>query len=457
MSVTKEITRLEKSNIKLSLTVPKEDVLSQYQELLKDYTKNVQMPGFRKGKVPVEILERKFGEALKGDALGKIIEKAVAEVFDDENLPRDEKPLPYCQPQLQEDPKLEFGQDLSFSLVYDVMPPVNVNQWKGLEIEIPQSEVSEEDLARELEEVRERNAFVLDREEGAQAQMDDVVTVNYSELDENGEALPNGSREDFAFTLGKNQNVYMFDDDIVGMKKDETKEITKTYPEDTEEPKSPFAGKTIKLRVTLTSLKERKLPELDDEFAQDVDEKYQTLDDLRKSIRDRLEKNLNDHLRELKINGLLEKIMENTPVVLPESMIKIELDGRLRNLARRFGTDTDKVLEMLAQTGEGLDDIQGKWRPTAEKALHSRLIVETLMEMQHIEVDEGETKKEIERIAEESGMSVDDIMKRYSGDNALEYVTEDIRERKFFDLLLSENTVKSGPRVNYLDVMAKNG
>ena len=456
VSVTKEITRLEKSNVRLSLTVPREDVQSQYQDLIKDYAKNVQMPGFRKGKVPKDVLERKFGEALKGEALGKIIDKSIGEVFEDENMPRDEKPLPYSQPQLEDEPKLDFDQDLSFSLVYDVLPNVSIGQWKGLEVEVPQVEVGDEDITRELEEVRERNAFVIDREDGAEAQNGDVVTISYCELDEGGEVLPNSEREDFAFTLGSGQNIYFFDDDIVGMKKDETREFSKTYPED-EMRQAMFAGQTKRLKVTLTALKEKKLPDLDDELAQDVDEKFQNLDDLKKSIRERLDKNLERRVRDLSIARILEKIMENTPVVLPESMIRVELDGRLRNLARQFGFTIERLIEMLAQTGEGLDDIEGKWRPSAEKSLHSRLIIETIMEEQHVEPSDEDVEKEMENLAAESGDPVDEIKKRYESDNIIGYLREEIRERKTFDMLLAENTVKTGSKANYLDVMGNNG
>ena len=456
MSVTKEITRLEKSSVKLSLTVPRDEVRSQYQELINDFAKNVQIPGFRKGKAPKDILERKFGDALKDDALNKIIEKAIGEVFDDENLPKNEKPLPYSRPKIEEAPKLDLERDLTFSLVYDVLPEVTVGQWKGLEAEIPDVEVSEDDIARELKEVQERNAFVLDREEGAEAQKGDVVTVNHCEIGENGETLPNSERNDFAFTLGSGQNAYLFDDEITGMKKGETREFTKTYPED-ESGKTAFAGTSKKLKVTLTELKEKKIPELDDDLAQDVDEKYQTLDDLKNSIRERLENSLSRRIRELKINRLLEKIMENTPVTLPESMVNVELDGRLRSLARRFGTSTDKLMEMLANTEDGLDNIEANWRPSAEKALHSRLIVETLMDGQQIEVSDEEVEKEIQKMAENSGMSVEEVKKEYEEKDAEGYLRENIKEQKFFDLLLAENTVKTGPKTNYLDLMANNG
>ena len=456
MALTKEITRLEKSNVRMSVTVPKEDVVLQYQDVIRDYTRNAQIPGFRKGKVPKEVLERKFGEAFRAEALSKIIEKSIGEIFGDENMPKTERPLPYSQPKMDDEPKLSFDEDLHFALEYDVLPSVAIGQWKGLEVEIPDVAITDEDLARELEEVRERSAFVLDREDGAEARNGDVATINHSELGENGEDLPNSKREDFAFTLGKGQNAYMFDDDIIGMKKGDTKEIAKTYPEDGEN-KAMFAGQTKKFRITLTALKEKKLPDLDDDLAQDVDEKFKTLDDLKNSIKERLEKSLETQMKEVKINKLLEKIMENTPVVLPESMIQVELEGRLRNLARRFGTDTSNIMQMLSQSGDGLEDIQGKWRPSAERALHSRLIIETLMQEQHIEATDEELDKELEVIAEESGEAFDEIKKRYGEGSSLEYIKDNICEKKVFDLLIADNKVTTGTRMNYLDLMEKFG
>jgi trigger factor len=471
VAVTKEITRLEKSNVKLSLTVPQDEIRSQYQDLLRDYTKNAQIPGFRKGKVPREVLERKFGEALKGEALGRIIESAIAEVFKDENLPRNERPLPYAGPQLQDEPKLDFDRDLTFSVVYDVLPEVKVGQWKGLEIEVPDAKVTDEDLDRELADVRERNAIVLDRDDGAAAQKGDVVTVNYRELGENGEVLPHTERQDFVFTLGTGYNIYDFDDEITGMQKDETREFTKTFPGDFKE--ADLAGQTKKIQVTLTALKEKKLPDLDDDLAQDVDEKFNTLEDLKNDIRKRLEKNLEQRLRELRINSILEKIMENTPVILPESMIRVEMEGRLRNLARQFNVSTEQALQMLAriekaETNPDIDGLSGisdpgpspeylekEWRPGAEKALHSRLIVETLMEEQGFAVSDEELEKEMETMAAESRTDLEEFKKYYQQDNMKEYLMEDIKERKLFDTLLAENTLKPGKKETYMDLMAK--
>jgi trigger factor len=455
VTVSKELSRLEHSSVKLTLTIGKDDAQAQYNELLGNYSKNLQSPGFRKGKVPREVLIRKFGDALKSEALGTIIEKALGDVFDDEAMPREDKPLPYSTPELQGEPKLDLDADLSFSVVYDVLPKLTVDKYKGFEAEAPEVLVSDEDINRELELVRERNAIVLDRDDNVAAEKDNVVTVNYSEIGENGEVLPNSEREDFVFTLGSGYNIYKFDDEILGMKKGETKEIVKTYPEG--EADSSFAGQTKKIRVSLTALKEKKLPELDDDLAQDVDEKYQTLEDLKNSIRERLNRNLEHRLRDIKVNNLLEKIVAETPVDIPQSMIRIEIEGRWRNLARRFGSSPEEIKNTMSRTGKTVEEIEAEWRPDTVKALHSRFIVETLIEDLKLEASDEEVEDEIGTLAKEENAPFEDVKKYYEQENMKEYLKEEIKEHKLFDILLSENTIKIGKKENYLDLMGSNG
>ena len=449
MAVTKEITRLEKSNVKLSVTIPKEDVREQYDNMLKEYSKNMQIPGFRKGKVPQEVLERKFADALKNDAMGRILESALQDIFKAENLPRNERPLPYSTPELQGEPKFDLEQDLQFSVVYDVLPDVKINQWKSIKVDYPYAEVGDDDINRELEEIRERNAIVMDRDEEASAQNGDVVTIDYQIYGENGEAHTDMQRKDFVFTLGSGTNVYQFDDDLIGMKKGETKEFDKTFAGDQVEP--ALAGKTRKVRVTLTSLKEKKLPDLDDDLAQDVDEKFSTLGDLKNSIREKLNKNLDWRLREKKLNEALKKIMENTPVVIPESMIKAEVEGRWRRLARYYNTSAETLIQMMSGSEK-----ENEWRDAAEKALHSRIIIETLLEEQKIEVSDEDVEGEFQRIAAENGVDVDEVKKHYNEEAVLN-LKEDIREQKINDILLAENNFKLGKKENYLDFMSDNG
>jgi len=452
VAFNKEIKRLDKSNINLTITIPKEDVRSQYQDMLKDYSKNIQIPGFRKGKVPQDVLERKYADALRQEALGRIIEDALKDVFKDENLPRNEKPLPYCTPELQNEPKFDLEQDLQFSVVYDVLPEVKIGSWKGLNVEYPYAEVSDEDINRELDAIRERNAIVMDRDDNAEAKKGDVVTIDYMIFDETGQSSKDLQREDFVFTLGSNTNIYQFDDDIIGMKKGETKKFEKKFADDHAD--HYIAGKTVNIQITLTALKEKKIPDLDDDLAQDVDEKFKTLDDLKNDIRKKLERNLERKLREVKTSELLKKIMENTHVVIPESMIKAEIEGRFRQLAQYYNTSAQIMMQMMT-SGEGHEEREKRWRETAEKALHSRLIIETLIEEQNFDIKDEDIEKEIEVIASENNVEADEVRKHYD-DQAFMYLKEEIKERRVIDMMMAENTFKSEKKENYLEFMTDN-
>jgi len=449
--VSKEIARLEHSAVKLSLVVAKDDVRTQYDELIASYAKKVQIKGFRVGKVPKDVLERKFGDALKSETVGRVMEKAMEEALQDIA----EKPLPYSTPSVDAEPELAFDKDLSFSVVYDVFPTVLVGEWKGTEIEVPVSSVENEDIDRELEQIRDRNAVVLDKDDDAKAAKGDVATVDYVELDEAGAVVPGTERQGFAFTIGSEMNIFHFDDEVVGMKKGETKDFDKTYAEDFSD--KDLAGKTKKLRVTLSALKEKKLPDLDDELAQDVSEKYKTLSDLKKDITERLGKNLEARLRELKMNTFLEKVLEKTTIDLPESMIRIELDSRWRNLARRFNTDSEQLLRIVESNGDSYENLLAQWRPDVEKALKARLVVDNLGKELGVDVSDEELEKEYEVMASSMDTTAEEVKKHYEGQQMQDYLKEDIKERKLFDLLLAETKQKKGKKTKYLDLVGNNG
>ena len=168
-----------------------------------------------------------------------------------------------------------------------------------------------DDEKRELKRYQDQNAIVSEKK-GGKAAKENVVTVNYIELDENDNEIEDTKREDFTFTVGTGYNYYKFDDEIIGMKKDEEKVIEKEYAEDFEY--KELAGKKVKLKITVTSVKAKKLPELDDELAQDISEKYKTLDDLKKDIKERQEGMIENKLKAVKQEKILEKIIENSEV-----------------------------------------------------------------------------------------------------------------------------------------------
>ncbi|ULQ59724.1 trigger factor [Brucepastera parasyntrophica] len=452
MNLTKQITKLDKSRVKLDVTISKDDVESAYKELLQKYAKTIQIPGFRKGKVPINILEQKYGDALRGDAAGDIIDKALGEIFETAN--EFERPLPYAQPSLDEAPDFDPAKDLTFSLTYDVFPEVKLETLDGFKIEVPQVAIGDAEMKEELEAIRERNALVVDCGDNEKAKKDEIATVSYSELDDSGNVIPGTERQDFVFTIGTGYNIFKFDDDIIGMKKGETKDLTKSYPEDFED--KDLAGKTKKIRVTLTALKVKNLPELDDELAQDVSEKYKTLDDLKNDIKKRMEAALDNKLKEIKQNSLLEQIVEKNTFDLPESMVAAELESRWHMLAQRFGTDTEQLEKIITSSNQTKESMLEEWRPEAEKMLKSRVVVELLIKDRDITVTPEDVEEEYKKIAEGAEISVDEVKKHYSDPRKKEYLIDDIKEQRLYAQLLEKCTIAKGKKMAFADLF-KNG
>ncbi len=450
MIASKNIEKLEHSMVKLSVTVPCAESRKEYDALLREYSKSVRIDGFRSGHVPASVLERKFGDSLRLDAMGRILEKAVEEALKDAD-PK-EQPLGYSTPSLEGEPDFALDKDFSFAVKYDVFPAIEVGDWKGIEVAKPQCEIGPEDEARELEDIRERNAVVVEREAAAKAAKGDIATVNFHELDVDGQTVAGTEREDFTFEIGTGYNAYKIDDEIVGMKRDEEKTVEKSYPADFES--SELAGKTVKLVVKLTKIKEKKLPALDDELAQDVSEKYKTLADLKADIRAQLEKRLADKLKSLEEKAIVEGLLARSKVELPESMVAAELAMRLENLKRQMGIDTeDKLERILAYSGKTREALVEEWKPSAERAITTRLALERLAEDGKYECSEAELEAEFSRQAAESSLSVDEVKAEYEKRGSMDYLRDRIKEDKLMADLLAAAKLKKGDKVSFVDLL----
>ena len=455
MKVTKEISKLENSAVKLTATIAKEDVVSGYNKNISKYAKNVQLPGFRKGHVPVKVLEQKYGDSLKQEVLADLIDESLNQIFAEEES-KDIRPLPYTQPRFDGDKLPEFStdKDLTFSVVYDVFPSVEVKDFSKIEVKEPQVEIGEKELNEELKAIQERNAVVIDKKEGEPVEKDNIVTIDYKELDDSGTAIPGSEREGFVFTVGTGENIYKIDDEIVGMKKDETKEISKTY--DAKEENKDLAGKTKKISVTVKAIKLRNLPALDDELAQDVSEKYKTLDDLKKDISKGLESAKNRKIAELKSQSLLEQLVEKNPIVLPKSMIQAEMESRWRMMAQQFQTTPEQLEKMISASGQSKENMLTQWTGDAEKMLKSRLIVDALIREKNIAVTPEEVEAEFAKIADESGSTIEEVKEHYEDARAKEYIIDEIKENKLYDELYKQVKVSKGDKVKFADLFKNN-
>ena len=444
MKLNKEFTKLEKSAVKLTVTVEKSDVQETYKTILDKYVKNAQIPGFRKGHVPAAVLERKFSDALKQDALSEIIDKSLNEVFENE---KENRPLPYAQPVMEQFPELNLDSDLSYTVTFDVFPKIEVKDFSGITVKEPQVEITDKDIERELTAIQERNAVVMDKKDSETVAKDDIVTINYSELDENDKEIEGSKREGFVFTVGTGENIYKIDDEIIGMKKNETKQITKTYSKD--EKDADLAGKTKKISVTVTSLKIRNLPALDDELAQDVNEKFKTLEDLKNDIKRSLETAKNRKISELKNNSLLSQLVEKNPFDIPVSMLQAELDGRWRMMAQQFQTTPEQLEKMVTASGQTKKTMLEQWTGDSEKMLKSRIIVDSLIREKNISVTPEEIEEQYAKIAQEGGISVDEVKKHYSDPRTKEYLIDDTKENKLYDEIYKTIKVSKGDKVNF--------
>ena len=444
MKLNKEFTKLEKSAVKLTVTVEKSDVQETYKTILDKYVKNAQIPGFRKGHVPAAVLERKFSDALKQDALSEIIDKSLNEVFENE---KENRPLPYAQPVMEQFPELNLDSDLSYTVTFDVFPKIEVKDFSGITVKEPQVEITDKDIERELTAIQERNAVVMDKKDSETVAKDDIVTINYSELDENDKEIEGSKREGFVFTVGTGENIYKIDDEIIGMKKNETKQITKTYSKD--EKDTDLVGKTKKISVTVTSLKIRNLPALDDELAQDVNEKFKTLEDLKNDIKRSLETAKNRKISELKNNSLLSQLVEKNPFDIPVSMLQAELDGRWRMMAQQFQTTPEQLEKMVTASGQTKETMLEQWTGDSEKMLKSRIIVDSLIREKNISVTPEEIEEQYAKIAQEGGISVDEVKKHYSDPRTKEYLIDDTKENKLYDEIYKTVKVSKGDKVNF--------
>ena len=450
MIANKEVKAKENSAVELTVTIAKDYAKETYTKLLADYSKKMQIKGFRKGKAPAHVLEQKYGEGIREEAAMNIAEESLKIVFDE----IDEKPLPYSVPTLQEgSEKLNFDEDYKFTVVYDVYPTIKPGTYKDIEIEIPDAKVLKKDEDREIEKLREQNSVVIEKTDG-KVEKDDIVTINYVELDEDGKDIEGTSREDFVFTVGTGYNIYKLDDDIVGMKKDEEKILDKEFPEDFDN--SDLAGKKVKIKVTVTTIKVNELPDLDDELAQDISEKYETLKDLKADIRKNLKDSLEKKLKEIQKERLLDKIIETSGIPFPESMLKAEMDNSWQNFLIQSRMDEKQILQILEMQGKTKDLLLEEWRPNSIKSLKVQLLMAKLIEDEKIEASEKEVEEEIKIQAEGSGQKYEEFKELIERNHYISHIESDVKNRKLLDFLVKNNTITKGKKVDFLDLMDNN-
>ncbi len=443
METAHEIKELANSAVELILTVPKETVAEEYSKTTAKYAKTLQIKGFRKGKAPISVLEKKFGDALREETMYTMIENGIETILAE--IEDDYKPIQFSTPKLlaEEELKLNPEESFTYAVSYDIYPKFEIPGYSGFSIPVPDVEIGDDAVEEKLAALQEQNAVVLEKDIPAAEHL--IVTVDYAELDENDNPTEGKEREDFVFTVGSGYNPFKFDDEIVGMKAGETKIIEKTFADDYDI--EEYAGKTLRIKVTVKAVKERELPELDDEFAQDVSEEYETLDDLKQATRKKIEESVNAMLREEKIKGLYEKILENLEISIPESMIQSELENSWSKYASQSRMSEEQLNKILELQGKLKNDLLAEWRPETLRSLKIQLLLEKITRIEEVSVSDEETA--------EDEHFLDTIEDQRQKDYYQMMLHSDKLMQKTIDLLLEKNEFTKGDKTSYKEFIQR--
>ncbi len=439
MVTEKNFKELENSQASLTLTVDAASIEKAYNDKLSKYAKNIEMPGFRKGHVPTSVIERKFGSDIRVESTFDCLEENLKEAI--ETLDPKQKPLAYSTPELQDEEKLlpfKKNEAVTFTVKYDVAPQFELPQYTGLTIETVDAKVTDKDIDNEINTLREQNALVVSKD--GEAENGDIANIDYKAYNEDGTVDETTKREGFTFTIGTKYNFFKLDDDVIGMKKGDEKTIEKTFTEEDDIPS--YEGKTVKIDIKLNELKKRELPEVDDDFAQDVKEEYKTVADLRNGVKADLEKELEETLKRRKQEALMKALIEKTTISVPKSMIDVTLENDWSNFVRQSGLSEDKLLSFFRAQGQDKESFMEGWREPATLDIKKELILSKISEKEDFPVTDEEIEKE-------GGESLQKMEDEKAKESYKEYIKDNLKYSKTLPYLMENNTFKAEKTLSY--------
>ena len=426
--IVKNVEKKENNTAVFTVETDKAEFEAAVQSAYLKNKSQINIPGFRKGKAPRQVVEGMYGaEVFYQDALDELAPKAY-ELGVTENELRVVGAPSITNVEVTDD------RTASYTFSVDLYPVVTLGQYKGLEAVKPVVAISDEDVDKELESVRKRNArqvSVDDRE----ARMGDTAKIDFDGF-LNGERFDGGKAEGYFLELGSNSFVPGFEDQIVGMKVGEEKDINITFPEDYVE---NLAGKDVVFKVKLHDLTMAELPELDDDFA--GDNGFDTLADYRANIREELEKKASEKAESEFRSEVMRQAAENLTVTIPESMIADKTEEILRNYAANFGMNSrDMSLDQLKQM-MGVDDamINNTIRPAAEFQARNDLLLEAVIKAENIETTEEENREYLNKVAESIGAKAEEVEKHFG----MDYIAEEQKKEKASTLIIESAVAKA--------------
>nr|UAL13793.1 trigger factor [Bacillus paralicheniformis] len=392
-------------------------------DAFKKVVKQVSIPGFRKGKVPRGLFEQRFGvEALYQDALDILLPVEYPKAVEEAGIE------PVDRPEIDVE-KIEKGENLIFTAKVTVKPEVKLGEYKGLGIEKDDTAVTDEDVQNELKSLQERQAELVVKEDGKVEEGDTVVLDFEGFVD--GEAFEGGKAENYSLEVGSGSFIPGFEDQLVGLEAGAEKDVEVTFPE--EYHAEELAGKPAIFKVKIHEIKAKELPELNDEFAKDLDEEVETLAELTEKTKKRLEEAKENEADAKLREELVVKAAENAEADIPQAMIDTELDRMMKEFEQRLQMQGMNLELYFQFSGQDENALKEQMKEDAEKRVKSNLTLEAIAKAENLQVTDEEVEEELSKMAEAYNMPVENIKQAIG---STEGMKEDLKVRKAIDFLV---------------------
>ena len=425
-----KLEKTENANeVKFEITVEAEKFDEAIKKVYFKSAKYFNIPGFRKGKAPMQIVEKYYGkEIFYEDAFNEVAQDALEEAVAENKVEVVSRPEVDIK-------QIEKGKDLIFTVVMQTKPEAELGKYKGIEIPKIEYNVSDEDINHELGHMQEHNSRLISVDDRA-VEKGDIATIDFEGFVDD-KAFEGGKAENYDIELGSNTFIPGFEDQIVGMKIDEEKDVNVKFPD--EYFSKELAGKDATFKVKLHEIKKKELPKLDDEFAKDVSE-FDTLDELKEDIKAKLEKQNADKEKYETEEAVVKALCENVKVDIPSGMVETEVDRMLNDFKQRLsyqGLKLDQYLKMLGKTEE---EMRKEYEPQANEGIKSRLAIEAVIKAEKIEATDKEIEEKMKEMAKNYGKENDEEFLK--NENVRNYIKEGLESEKAIDFLIKNAKMK---------------
>ena len=424
-----KVEKTENTNeLKLTFTIPAEKFDEGMKKVYTKTAKYFNIPGFRKGKAPMALVERTYGsEIFYEDTFNEI----VPEIFDNEIKENNIEVVSKPEIDIVEIGK---GKDLVFTAVVQVKPEIKLGKYKGISMKKIEYKVTDDDIQAELNRMADKNSRLVSVE-GEPVAEKDIAVIDFEGFVD-GEAFEGGKAENHELEIGSKTFIPGFEDQIIGMKVDEERDINVKFPE--EYFSTELAGKDAIFKVKLHQIKRKELPAIDDEFVKDVSE-FDTLDELKNSIKEKLEtENANKEKYETE-EAAMKTVCDATEIEIPSGMIETEIDNMMKDIETRLsyqGLDMKQYLQMVGKTEE---DLRKEFEEQAKASVKSRLVVEGIVKAENIEASEEEVSEKIKEMAENYGRKEEDLK---NNEHLINYIKENIVAEKAVRFVVENAKIK---------------